>query len=65
MESFLGVPVIAVAPRMIDRDSGELREPYQGPLVLGSEFATAMLFGEIKAPERLTSHQAQRRALAG
>ena len=37
----------AVAPRMVDRDPGELRERDQSPLVSRREFATAVLLGEI------------------
>ena len=39
---------------MIDRDSGELREPDQRLLVLTREFTTAALLGEIQIAERLT-----------
>ena len=44
----------AVAPRMIDRDSGELREPHHTPLVVSRELTTALLLSEIQVAERLT-----------
>jgi hypothetical protein len=50
---------------MVDRDTSELRQPDERVLIEVRELGTALLLGEIQAPERLTRnhHRNPKKAL--